>query len=202
MSRAGGAHPSEGGGYADLSPINFLVRAARAFPERQAISEPRHDATYAELLDRAERLGGALRARGVAPGDRVATVLPNTGAMLETHFGVPGTGGVLVPLNYRLAGPELRFKLAHSGARCVIADADLADRVEGARGASTPGPRSSGARRRATTTMSGPWPRLTGSPSSPATSGPSSRSTTRAGPPARRRESCTRTAEQRCTAWA
>ena len=132
MSRAGGAHRSEGGGYADLSPINFLVRAARVFPDRQAIGEPRRDATYAELLDRAERLGGALRARGIAPGDRVATVLPNTGAMLEAHFGVPGTGGVLVPLNYRLAVPELRFILAHSGARCVIADADLADRVEAA----------------------------------------------------------------------
>jgi hypothetical protein len=43
MSRAGGAHPSEGDGYADLSPINFLFRAAGVFPDRQAIGEPRRD---------------------------------------------------------------------------------------------------------------------------------------------------------------
>lgn len=44
MSRAGGAHPSEGEGYTDLSPINFLVRAACVFPDRQAIGEPRRSA--------------------------------------------------------------------------------------------------------------------------------------------------------------
>jgi fatty-acyl-CoA synthase len=140
MSGLRAARPSEGGGHADLSPINFLLRAARVFPGRQAVVDPRRDATYAELLERAERLGGALRARGVARGDRVATVLPNTASMLEAHFGVPGTGGVLVPINQRLAAPELRFILAHSGARCVIADAGLADRIEEALHGLDPGP--------------------------------------------------------------
>jgi fatty-acyl-CoA synthase len=119
-----------GGGYADLSPISFLLRAARVFPERPAVRGEKADLTYAGLLERAERLAGALRALGLSAGDRVATVLPNTEPMLEAHFAVPGSGLVLVPLNYRLAGPELAAVLAHSGARCVIADTEFADRVQ------------------------------------------------------------------------
>ena len=119
-----------GGGYADLSPINYLLRSARVFAERPAVRGEKRDLTYAQLLERAERLAGALRALGVEAGDRVATVLPNTEPMLEAHFAVPGSGAVLVPLNYRLAAAEIHGLLAHSGARVVLADTELADRVE------------------------------------------------------------------------
>jgi len=119
-----------GGGHADLSPINYLLRAARVFPGRLAVRGEKADLTYAELLERVERLAGALQALGVTEGDRVATVLPNTEPMLEAHYAVPGTGAVLVPLNYRLAAPELQAVLGHSGARCVIADTEFRDRVE------------------------------------------------------------------------
>jgi len=121
-----------GGGYADLSPIGYLLRAARVFAERPAVCGEKADLSYAQLLERTERLAGALRALGVAEGDRVATVLPNTEPMLEALFAVPGSGAIVVPLNFRLAGAEIHDLLAHSGARVVIADTEYADRVEAA----------------------------------------------------------------------
>ncbi len=125
-----GAATGLGGGYADLSPINYLLRAARVFPSRPAVRGEKADLTYSQLLERAERLAGALRELGVVAGDRIATVLPNTEPMLEAHFAVPGSGAVLVPLNVRLASTELRDVLAHSGARVVLADTDFRDRLD------------------------------------------------------------------------
>jgi acyl-CoA synthetase (AMP-forming)/AMP-acid ligase II len=117
-------------GHADLSPVNYLLRSARVYGGRPAMLGERGEQSYAGMLERTRRLAGALRDRGVGAGDRVATILPNVEPMLEAHFAVPGSGAVLVPLNYRLAAPELRNLLAHSGARAVIADREFADRVE------------------------------------------------------------------------
>jgi fatty-acyl-CoA synthase len=58
-------------------------------------------------------------------GDRVATLLPNIAAMLELHYAVPAAGGVLVPLNTRLAPREYAYILAHSGAKAVVAYAPV-----------------------------------------------------------------------------
>jgi fatty-acyl-CoA synthase len=129
-----------GGGYADLSPVNYLLRAARVFTDRPAVRGEKADLTYGQLLERTERLAGALRALGVGEGDRVATVLPNTEPMLEAHFAVPGAGAVLVPLNHRLAAVEIRNLLAHSGARVVLADTEFADRVQAALAELDPAP--------------------------------------------------------------
>jgi hypothetical protein len=88
--------------------------------------------TYAEHHDRVRRAAGALRAElGIAPGDRVATLLPNVAAMLELHYAVPAAGGVLVPLNTRLAGPEYAHILRHSGARLVVASTAFREALDG-----------------------------------------------------------------------
>ena len=129
-----------GSGHAELSPISFLLRSARVFAARPAVRGEKADSSYAQLLERTERLAGALRAIGVGPGDRVATVLPNTPPMLEAHFAVPGSGAILVPLNHRLAAAELHDLLAHSGASVVITDTEFADRVESALGSLDPAP--------------------------------------------------------------
>ena len=61
-----------------------------------------HRTPYAVVLDRALRLAGALRAAGVAEGDRVGTFMWNTPAHLEAYFGVPNAGAVLHTINLRL----------------------------------------------------------------------------------------------------
>ncbi|MGX6449189.1 AMP-binding protein [Patulibacter sp. S7RM1-6] len=106
---------------APLSPLSFLLRSAGVWAERPAVVDGERVWTYAEHLGRVRRAAGALLARGVAPGDRVATVLPNVPAMLELHYAAPGAGAVLVPLNTRLAAGEYEYVLAHSGATLLVA---------------------------------------------------------------------------------
>lgn len=63
------------------------------------------------------RLADALARMGV--GDTVATMLPNVPAMLEAHFGVPGSGAVLNTLNTRLDATAIAFALDHTGAKVL-----------------------------------------------------------------------------------
>jgi long-chain acyl-CoA synthetase len=80
--------------------------------------------TYAELGSRCRRLAGALRAQGLAPGDRVGVIGLNSDLYLELYLGVPAAGFVLVPVNSRLAPAEMRAILADAGVSIVFADAD------------------------------------------------------------------------------
>ncbi len=110
----------------ELTPLSFLERAARAFAERPAVVHGNRRYSYAELRRRVHRLATALRGVGVRPGDRVAVLCPNGPALLESHFGVPLAGAVLVPINVRLAAEEIVTILNHSGAVALIVDTELA----------------------------------------------------------------------------
>jgi len=70
---------------------------------------------------------------GVGPGDRVATIAPNTAAHLECFYSVPQIGAVLVPINYRLTPEEIAYILEHSGARVLCAHADYLESMDGIR---------------------------------------------------------------------
>ncbi len=76
--------------------------------------------TYAALCERATRLGNALRAMGLKAGDRVALMADNSALCLEAYLGVPAAGLVLLPLNARLAAPEIRSILEDSGAAAFL----------------------------------------------------------------------------------
>ena len=115
----------------ELTPLSFLSRSARVFPDKVAIVHGERRTTYREFEERANRLASALRAWGVAPGDRVAFLAPNIPALLEAHYGVPASGAVLVAINTRLARHEVADILAHCGARLVFCDHELVDLVEG-----------------------------------------------------------------------
>ena len=81
--------------------------------------------SYAELAERTDRLANALRRRGVARGDRVAYLGENDPAFVETFFACGLLGAVFVPLNTRLAAPELQFQLDDAGVRLLVASARL-----------------------------------------------------------------------------
>jgi fatty-acyl-CoA synthase len=112
-----------------LTISQFVDRAERLFPTVEVVSR-RSDgsvsrSTYAATVERARRLAGALRAEGLQPGDRVATLLWNEAVNLETYFGVPMVRGVLVPLNFRLQPSELEFILTQSRPRWLVVDRSL-----------------------------------------------------------------------------
>ena len=108
--------------YVPLTPLSFLRRAAAVFPERTAWIHGARHASYAEFYARSRRLASALARRGVARGDTVAIMSPNTPAMLEAHHGVPMCGAVLSALNYRLDAASLAYILDHANVTVLLTD--------------------------------------------------------------------------------
>ena len=109
----------------ELNPVDFLYRAAYIYPGKTAVVHAERRYSYRELAERSWRLANALRSAGLGKGDRVATLLVNSPAMLEAHFGVPAAGGVLVAVNHRLSAAEVGYILAHSGARYLLLHTEL-----------------------------------------------------------------------------
>ena len=109
----------------ELNPVDFLRRAAYMYPESVAVVDGERRYSYRDLAERSWRLANALRSAGLGKGDRVATLLFNSSAMLEAHFGVPAAGGILVAVNHRLASAEIGYILQHSGARYLLLDTGL-----------------------------------------------------------------------------
>ena len=109
----------------ELNPVDFLHRAAYLYPDKVAVVDGERRYSYRQLAERSWRLACALRSAGLGKGDRVATLLFNSSAMLEAHFAVPAAGGILVAVNHRLASAEVGYILAHSGARYLLLDTGL-----------------------------------------------------------------------------
>lgn len=102
--------------------------ATRAFlsGDRVALVQGERRLTYADLDGRTDQLARALRALGVRRGDRVAGLLLNSVAFLETMLATAKLGAVFVPMNVRLAPPEVSYLLADSGADTFVYSAPLA----------------------------------------------------------------------------
>jgi fatty-acyl-CoA synthase len=105
-----------------LTPLSFLERSARVWPDQEAVAYGAGRTTYAGLAAAANRQAHALRAADVEPGDRVAYLMPNVPEMLVAHFAVPLAGAVLVAVNTRLSADEVRYILDHSGAKVLVVD--------------------------------------------------------------------------------
>jgi O-succinylbenzoate-CoA ligase len=78
--------------------------------------------TYGEMLGRATALAGSLASQGVGPGDVVALLSYNCPEFLETVFAANYLGAIAMPINWRLAAPEVRYILEHSGAKAIFCD--------------------------------------------------------------------------------
>ncbi len=82
---------------------------------------------HAELADSVARHAAALLARGIAAGDRIAMLSPNSDALIVQLLAAWWLGAVACPLNLRWSLPELRHALADSGARLLLVDPGLLD---------------------------------------------------------------------------
>ena len=118
--------------YVPLSPVSFLVRAARVYGPRIAVIHGERRFTYAQFLERARRLASALARAGVGKGDTVAIMAPNIPEMLEAHYAVPMLGAVLCSINIRLDAGAIAFILRHSEAKVVLTDREFSAVMRGA----------------------------------------------------------------------
>jgi fatty-acyl-CoA synthase len=115
-----------------LTPLLFLERSAAVFPGRVAVAHGALRRSYRDLRDRCVRLAHALTQRGIGRGDVVAALLPNVPAMLEAHFGVPMTRGVLNTINTRLDAGTIAYILDHGEAKAILVERELIPLLRGA----------------------------------------------------------------------
>jgi len=106
----------------DVSPVAGLVRTTALTPDKVALVYEGGDVTYAALEDRSARLATVLAEGGIEPGDRVAYLGLNSPAFLVTLYATIRLGAIFVPVNFRLAGPELERILQASGCRALVAE--------------------------------------------------------------------------------
>ena len=105
-----------------MSILGGLNRALQINRHGVATHHQGRRRTWAEFADRVARFAGALRALGVQPETRVAILALNSDRYLEYYYAVPWAGGLVVPLNVRLAAPELIEILNDAGADILIVD--------------------------------------------------------------------------------
>ena len=108
-----------------LELATLLARQARYRPDAIAVVFENRRLTYAQFWARVARVGNMLRALGVGPGDKVATVAANSLELLETYWAVPTIGATLVPLSPLLMRDGLASLLRGSDARLLITQSSM-----------------------------------------------------------------------------
>jgi fatty-acyl-CoA synthase len=113
-----------------LTPLRFLRYSEQQFPRKTAVVCGGQRFTYTEFGDRVGRLAGALRSAGLKAGDRVAFLSLNCHRLLEAYFGVLEAGCILLPLNIRLAAPELTYILNDAGPAMLFLEEEFVGLVD------------------------------------------------------------------------
>ncbi len=108
-----------------LTPISFLGRAERVYPDYLALIHGSLRQSWGETARRCRQLASALRLCGIGEGDTVSIVAPNIPAMFEAHFGVPMSGAVLNTINTRLDAESMAFIFQHAQSKVVLVDREF-----------------------------------------------------------------------------
>ena len=120
-----------------LNLATLLEGSAARTPDRTALTAGERKLTYRQLNEEANKIAGALKRQGIAPGDRVALTMPNTPEFAIAYYGILKAGAAVVPLNVLLKAPEISYYLNDSGARIAIAASSFAGEVLGGRAGAT-----------------------------------------------------------------
>ncbi|HXX90054.1 MAG TPA: long-chain fatty acid--CoA ligase [Acidimicrobiales bacterium] len=111
---------------ADLNWFTVLAHHAARTPDQPMTVFEGESATYGEMAGRVAALAGGLAERGVGRGDVVGVLSYNRPEFLETLFAANYLGAIAMPINWRLAAPEVGYILEHSEARALVCDGALA----------------------------------------------------------------------------
>ena len=111
-----------------IAPIpELLHRHAGARGEKIAYRDAQTAVTYAALLERTGKLAGHLADRGIALGDTVAIMLPNSVPWVESCFAITRAGAVSVPISYDSTETEISYRLTDANCKAVITTAERGD---------------------------------------------------------------------------
>jgi fatty-acyl-CoA synthase len=110
----------------------FLEMHARGTPDALALVDARHRLTFAELDAQVNRCANLLERLALARGDRLAVYLPNRAEAVFALLAGMKAGVTVVPLNWRLQGPDLARVLDHCTPACLLTTTEKAQAVGGA----------------------------------------------------------------------
>ncbi len=115
--------------YGKLNIGTFLKQTALNWPDQEAIVDGEKRFTWREFNEAVNRLANGLLDLGVGKGDRVGYLFYNQWESLCCYFAIVKIGALVVPLNFRLVGREIKYQIQNSGAKILIFDQAFADLV-------------------------------------------------------------------------
>lgn len=113
-----------------LTQVRFLERSIKLFGPKTAVICGNQRWTYAQFGERVERLANALEDMGVRPGEQVAYLGYNCHRLLECYYGIIKMGGVLLPLNIRLAPQDFEYIIRDAEPTVVFVDPEFLGKLE------------------------------------------------------------------------
>ena len=112
---------------------DWTAKQSAVIPNKVALISDGNEMTYKELNNRVNHLANALISYGIRKGDRVAALLYNSFEFVEVYFSLAKIGAIFVPLNFRLAGLELKYMLTDSESKILIFDESFLEVIDSIR---------------------------------------------------------------------
>lgn len=104
---------------------DWIRKWAEVSPQKVAVIDDGRKYSYEELNQKCNRVANFIHKKGITKGDRVAVLLYNCHEYLEIYFALAKVGAILVPLNWRMASPEITYILNDCKARFLFFDEDF-----------------------------------------------------------------------------
>lgn len=102
--------------------LNVLKQHATSTPDTLAIAFEENEWTYSELYRNAQKIAGYLQQQGYQKGDIVAQFMLNSDLFMAVYYGVQLAGLTVMPVNTKLATPEVEYIFSHSEAKLLFFD--------------------------------------------------------------------------------
>ena len=110
--------------YTPLTPIVFIEKAAKVFPDRLSVIHEDKYFTWEQTFTRCKQLASSLSQK-LTKGDVVGFIASNTPELYEAHFGVPMAGLILNAINYRLDARTIAYIIDHSDIKMLFVDTEF-----------------------------------------------------------------------------
>ena len=106
---------------------------AKKFPQTVALRDAQRAFTYPEMNSRINKLANSLMSLGLQKGDKVAVLLENSIEICELFLASAKSGVIIVPINFRLVGPEIEYIVNNSDAKAFVVHDQFTDTVDSVR---------------------------------------------------------------------
>ena len=116
--------------YVPLTPLSFITRAKDIYPNYESVVYGDRRYTWLETYNRCSKFASALTKKGIGLGSTVSIIAANTPELLEAHYSIPMTGGVVNTINTRLDAQTIAYILEHSDAKLLITDTQFSPTIK------------------------------------------------------------------------